>query len=47
MDKLAVGHSKWLPSEVELDKKFNLCKSNVHAALCGKYFFTIVITIGK
>ncbi|VVC32268.1 Hypothetical protein CINCED_3A018977 [Cinara cedri] len=32
--KLAVSYSKWLPSEKELDKKFNLCKSNVHAALC-------------
>ncbi|KAL4097192.1 hypothetical protein QTP88_022007 [Uroleucon formosanum] len=34
VDKLAIGYSKWLPSEIELSKKFNLCKSNVHAALC-------------
>jgi hypothetical protein len=33
---LTVGYSKWLPSEVELSKKFNICKENIHAALCGK-----------
>jgi len=36
-DKLTMDFSKWLPSEIELDKKFSLCKSNVHAALCGKF----------
>ncbi|XP_026811919.1 cysteine--tRNA ligase, cytoplasmic isoform X1 [Rhopalosiphum maidis] len=34
VNALAIGYSKWLSSEIELSKKFNLCKSNVHAALC-------------
>ncbi|XP_016661759.1 cysteine--tRNA ligase, cytoplasmic [Acyrthosiphon pisum] len=34
VDKLAIGYSKWLASEIELSKKFSLCKLNVHAALC-------------
>jgi len=41
VDKLAVGYSKWLPCEIELDRKFNLCKSNVHTALCGKLLPTV------
>lgn len=50
VDKLAVGYSKWLPNEIELDQKFSLCKTNGHAALCGMFLFNkkqIIICINN